>query len=105
MYKYKNYQIEPWSNGFQIVPGTITSISSFVIKTENFGCGVAFAMGMLERMANPHISEEDVQSGVKKTLENLIDSDKIKNLEEYTFEFHSGKFVQVDNPSWWKKSS
>ena len=105
MNKYKNCQIEPWSNGFQIVPGTLTSISSFIIKTEDFACGVAFAMGMLERMASSHVSEEDVQSEVEKTLENLIDSGKLKNLEEYTFELHSGKFLQVDNPSWWKKSS
>src|SRR3989344_4517744 len=102
---YSNFQIESWSDGFKIVPGTLTASSSFIVKKDGFACGFAFAMGMLDRMAYSHIKDEDINNQIQKIMQTKIDSRELINLEEYTFEFRTGQFLEVQNPKWWKKSS
>lgn len=101
---YKDYEVEPWSDGFKIIPGTLTKISSFIVKKDRFATGFAFAMDMLERMAYSHIKEADIEKQVEDIIKAAIDSGKMKNLDEYTFEFCTGRFYEVNNPTWWTKS-
>jgi len=102
--EYKGYTITPHNIDFEIVPGTLTRIASFIVTRGEVGAGFAFAEGMLNRMSHPHLKDEDLLEEARNIIKSLIDNNKIEHLEEYTFELHSSNFLQVNNPKWWIKS-
>lgn len=101
---YKGYTITPHNIGFEIVPGTLTSIASFIVTKGEIGAGFAFAEGMLNRMSHPHLKDEDLFEEARNIIKRFIDNNKIEHLEEYTFELHSSNFLRVNDPKWWIKS-
>lgn len=102
--KYKDFDIIPHSLGFEISPGTLTRIASFIIRKDDLVAGFAFAEGMLNRMAHPHLTDEDLLGDAREIIKKYIDNGQIKHLEEYTFECHSSNFIDVKDPQWWIKS-
>lgn len=102
--QYSNYEIIKWSDGFQLVPGSLNLIASFIIRKENFAAGFAFRVGYLDWVAK-QLKQEDLISKARKTIEDYLDNKEIKSLDELTFEYDSSDFVRVENPKWWLKST
>lgn len=102
--QYSSYEIIKWSDGFQLVPGSLNLIASFIIKKENFAAGFAFRVGYLDWVAK-QLKQEDLINQAKKIIKNCLDNKEVKNLDELTFEFHSDEFIKVENPKWWNKSN
>lgn len=102
--KYKGFEIIPHSDGFQISPGTIRRIASFIVRRDNVISGFAFAEEMPIRMSHPEIKDEDLLQEADQIIKTHIDNDQVKHLEGYTFEFHPTNFIDVDNPQWWNKT-
>ena len=102
--KYKNFEILKWTDGFQLVSGSLNTVASFIVRKDNFAVGFAFGVGYLDWLAK-QLKEDDLLKKAKRIIENHIDNKEMKSLDEYTFEFHPPEFVAVDNPRWWIKSS
>ena len=102
--KYKDFDIIPHNFGFEISPGTLIRIASFIVRKDDLITGFAFAEGFLTRMAHPELKDEDLLKEAKEIIKKYIDSGKLKHLEEYTFEYHPSNFIDVENPTWWVKS-
>lgn len=101
--KYKDFEIEKWSSGFQVVPGSLNIVASFIIKKENFAAGFAFRVGYLDWVAK-QLKEIDLMPKIEEIIKGYIDKGQVKSLDEFTFEYHSSEFTAVDNPKWWIKS-
>ncbi len=101
---YKNFDIIPHGFGFEISPGTLIRIASFIVKNEKTISGFAFAEGMLNRMSHPEISDENLLVQANSIIKEYINTEKIQNFEEYTFELHHLDFIAVNAPHWWKKT-
>ncbi len=102
---FKNYEINPYSIGFENPGGTLIRIASFIVRKDDLVAVFAFTDGgMLIHMSHPHLNDEYLLNEAKKIINNFIDNNKIKHLEEYTFEFHPSNYIQVINPKWWNKT-
>ncbi len=101
---YKGFTIRPHGNGFEFSPGTLIRIASFIVQKDDVVACFAFAEGMLNRMSHPEINDEDLLREAEEIIKRDIDNDKIRHLEEYTFEYHPSSFIDVDNPKWWIKT-
>ena len=102
--KYKDFDIIPHNFGFEISPGTLIRIASFIVRKDDLITGFAFAEGFLTRMAHPELKDEDLLKEAKEIIKKYIDSGKLKHLEEYTFEYQPSNFIDVENPTWLVKS-
>lgn len=102
--KYKDFEIEKWSDGFKLVSGSLHSIASFIVKKENFAVAFAFKVSYLDWVAQ-ELKEEELLSKAEKIIKGYIDNNKILNLQEYTFEYLEPEFTSVNNPKWWIKST
>lgn len=101
--QYSNYEIEKWSDGFQLAPGSFNLIASFIVKKEKFTAGFAFRVGFLDWVAK-QLKQEDLTDLAQKIIRNYLDTKEVKNFDELTFEFISDGFNEVKNPKWWNKS-
>ena len=104
MTSYKGFTITSYSDGFQVSPGTLIRIASFIVRKDDLIAGFAFAESMLTRMANPELKDEELLQKAEEMIKKYIDDNAIKHLEEYTFEYHPSAFIDVDNPKWWVKT-
>ena len=102
--QYSNYEIIKWSDGFQLVSGSLNLIASFVVRKKNFAAGFACRVGYLDWVAK-QLKQDDLMNKAKKIIEDYLDNKEIKSLDEFTFEYHSSDFIKVENPKWWIKSS
>lgn len=103
--KYKEFDIVPHSSGFENPAGTLIRIASFIVRKDDLIAVFAFMDGgMLLRMSDPHIKDENLLKQAREIIERYVDSGKIKHLEEYTFEYHPSEYVQVYDPNWWNKT-
>ncbi len=104
--RYKDFDILPHNFGFEVSPGTLIRIASFVVRKRNDDLitGFAFAEGFLTRMAHPELKDKDLLEEAREIIKQHIDAGGLKHLEEYTFEYHPSNFIKVDDPSWWVKS-
>jgi hypothetical protein len=102
--QYSSYEIEKWSNGFKLVPGSLHLIASFIVKKEGFVAGFAFKVSYLDWVAQ-QLKGDELMSKAEKIIKSYIDSNKVKRLEEYTFEYMESEFISVNNPKWWIKSN
>lgn len=102
---YKGYQINTWSEGFEVVPGSLNTIASFIIRWDKNVCGFAFAVGFLTRMAQPEINDTDLISKALSVIKKNIDKESLEHMSEYTYEYQNDEFIEVQNPKWWKKTS
>lgn len=102
--EYKGFDIVSHSPGFEISPGTLTRIASFIVRSNDLISGFAFAEGMLTRMSHPHLKDKDLLEEADGIIKEYIDDEKLKHLEEYTFEYRPSNFICVNNPKWWVKS-
>lgn len=102
---FSEFKIIDWSNGFQMVPGQLYTIASFIAKKGGFAAGFAFRLSYLDMVSR----EIDTQALIKKArdiIKTCMDSGRVSNLDELTFEFQDpDDFVEVKNPTWWKKST
>lgn len=102
---YKDYEIIPHSIGFKNQSGTLIRIASFIVRKGDLIAVFAFTDGgMLVRMSHQHLNDDYLLNEVEKIINNFIDNNNIKHLEEYTFEFHPSNYVQVIGPKWWNKT-
>ena len=102
--KYKDFEIEKWSDGFKLVPGSLHSIASFVVKKKDFAAGFAFKVSYLDWVAQD-LKEKELLLKAERIIKGYIDNNKILSRQEYTFEYFEPEFVSVDNPKWWIKST
>jgi hypothetical protein len=102
--QYSSYEIEKWSDGFQLVPGSLSLIASFIVRKENFTAGFAFRVGYLDWAAK-QLKQEDLINKAQKIIKYYLDNKEVKNLDELTFEYDSLDFIKVENPRWWIKST
>jgi hypothetical protein len=100
---FLDFVIEDWSKGFQIVPGTLTSICSFIVRRDDFIAGFAFHVGFLDWVSKK-LKNDEMVAKTKDIIKTYIDEDKVKHLDELTFEYLNSNFVEVKNPDWWIKS-
>lgn len=97
------YEIIRWSDGFQLVPGSLNIVASFIARREGFAAGFAFRVGYLDWVAK-QLRGKDLIKKAEKIIAHYLGKKEIKNLEELTFEYRSPDFVAVSNPKWWIKS-
>lgn len=103
--KYKEFEIISYSSGFQISPVTMIRIASFIVRKDRLISVFAFSDGGISlRMAHSEIKDENLLVEAEEIIKRFIDDDKVKHLEEYTFEFQPTNFINVNNPRWWIKS-
>lgn len=103
--KYKEFTIMPYNQGFEISPGTLMRIASFIVTKDNLISGFAFTDGgMLLHMSHPHIKDEKLLEDAKQIIKSFIDNNQLEHLEEYTFEYYPSNFIQVNDPKWWTKA-
>lgn len=102
--QYLSYEIISWSDGFQLVPGSLNLVASFIVRKENFAAGFAFRVGYLDWVAK-QLKQDDLINKAKRIIKDYLDTKEIKNLDELTFEYHSPDFIKVENPKWWIKST
>jgi hypothetical protein len=100
--EYKGYEISFYSPGFEMFPDRFGSIAKFIVKKPDFVAGFAFAVAGLEMFAAPETTEQHLEDLAKQEIRKYIDSGDITHKSEYTFEFLSGRFMEVENPVWWK---
>lgn len=102
---YNDYQILPHSQGFQFSPGTLIRIASFLVVKADMTVGFAFTDGgLLLRMSHTDLKDEVLLEEAKKIIKTSIDNNKIRNLEEYTFEYYPNNYIEIENALWWTKS-
>ena len=103
--KYKDFDIIPYSVGFEHAPGTLIRIASFIVYKQDLVAVFAFTDGgMLLRMSHPHLKDENLLREATEIIQGKIDANKIKNHEEYTFEYYPLNFIEVNDPKWWIKT-
>jgi len=100
---YFDYEIEEWSDGFQILPGTLSLIASFIVKKEEFVAGFAFRIGYLDWVSR-HLKNDDLIPKAKSLIKHYLDKGNVKHLDELTFDFNYPNFTKVDDAKWWTKS-
>ena len=101
---YKDYQIIAYSEGFQISPGTLITIASFIVKKGDQIAVFAFAVGFLDRVADLSLTDDQLLEEANSIIEKHIDNGVVKHLEEYTYGFYPSNFLEEDNPKWWIKT-
>jgi len=101
--KYKNFEVLKWTDGFQLVPGSLNIVASFIVRRENFAVGFAFRVDYLDWLAS-ELKEAVLLEKTREVIKDYIGNKKMNSLDEYTFEFHTPDFVCVKNPKWWIKS-
>ncbi len=102
--KHKGFDIIPYSPGFELFTDRLGIIASFIVRNTDTVSVFAFAVGGLTMFANTNISDDDLLEEAKGIIKRHIDNELVKNLEEYTFEYHPSNFISVDNPKWWIKT-
>lgn len=100
---YKEYEVMQRSYGFEPFPDRFGSIGRYIVKKDDLVTGFAFAVPGLERFAAPNITEKDLEAMAVEKIKAAIDQRMLKKLHEYTYEYHSSEFIQVNDPEWWKK--
>lgn len=101
--EYKGFRIVPRFDGFQLAPDRPMGIASFVVSKNDIICVFAFGVGLLSQIAEEDFTEEDLWDGAQLAIKDYIDSDRIGNLEEFTFELQNREFVEVEDVKWWDK--
>jgi hypothetical protein len=101
--QYNGFEISLYSPGFEMFPDRFGSIAKFIVKKPGFVVGFAFAVPGLEMLATPNITENDLETMAVEKIKVAIDQGALKKLHEYTYEYHSSEFIQVNDPEWWKK--
>ena len=99
-----NYDLERWSNGFQIVPGSLNLICSFLVRNEGLVAGFAFRVGYLDWVSKKLKNEELIRKA-EEIIKQYMNNEKANNREELTFEYNHPNFLKVDNPIWWIKTN
>ena len=102
--EYKGFKITSFSRGFEMFQNRFGSIAKFVVIHRNVSAGFAFAVAGTELFEIPEIKSIDLEGIAISKIKEFIDREDIKNGGEYTFEFWSGDFIEVENPDWWVKN-
>jgi hypothetical protein len=102
--KYKDYEIIPYSEGFQISPGTLIAIASFFVRKDDQITVFAFAVSFLDKVADLNLTDDRLLKQANSIIEKHIDDGVVKHLEEYTYGFYPSNFLQENNPKWWIKT-
>lgn len=101
--KYKNFQIETWYQGFS-PDANLIRISCYIVKNSDYYCLFIFGDPLLKRMANPDISEEEIETQQFELIKEKIDNESLENYEEYIFQYYGHNYLEENNVHWWKKS-
>lgn len=102
--KYGCFDIIPYSPGFELFVDRLGIVASFIVRNDEVVSVFAFAVGGLAMFAQPKMSNDDFLKEAREIIKEHIDSKGVQRLEEYTFEYHSSNFINVDNPLWWTKT-
>ena len=102
--KYKDYEIIPHSEGFQISPGTLIAIASFIVRKGDQITVFAFAVSFLDRVANSNLTNDQLLDEANSIIDKHVDNGAVKHLEEYTYGFYPSNFLLENNPKWWTKT-
>lgn len=100
--KYSNFSIMSWSGGFKYSDGLI-SIASYLVTGEGITAAFAFAVSALTTMSH-NLNPDDLLVEAEKIIESHIDTGKVNDRKELTFEYHPNEFIEVTDPKWWVKS-
>lgn len=101
LFEHEGYEVLPYSLGFELFPNRFGSIAKYIIRKQDFVVGFAFAVPGLELFALPHITEPDLEAMAYRIIRERIATHDFKKLGEYTYEFSSGSFIEVNSPDWW----
>src|SRR3990172_6570318 len=93
--EYKGFVIEPWYGRFVPLSDRAGAVASFIVRKEKVTSVFAFAISLLNAMTK-QILDRELMGKTQETIRNYIDKGKLVNLKEFTFEFESGEFVEVD---------
>lgn len=100
------YVVQLQGDGFRFVSNLAGKIASFwvVNKGKNIRSIFAFATSMLDSFAHTDNSEDEMIEKATSLIKEYIDSNKIVDKEEYTFQYKTHQFIFEENPSWWIKT-
>lgn len=102
--KHKEFTIIAYSNGFEFVPGRLVRAAVFIVTNGESIIGFVFSDGgLLLRMAQPDLKDEVLLEKAINKIKEKIDTARLEDLEEYTFEYFPGNYVER-NVIWWEKN-
>jgi len=104
--EYKNFVIQLQGEGFKPLVNAAGRVASFwvVSKEPKIRSIFAFATSLLDFLENQGDSEDKILDLAVFLREQDIDNRKVKDLEEYTFQYKSHQFIPDDNAGWWQKT-
>lgn len=102
---YNSFEIEKRDKGFVTLPNSFGKVISFWVinKEKNIRSIFAFAYSALDAFAFTLPSEESLVVEAINKIKEYIDTNKINDLEEYTFEYKGREFSLNQSAEWWKK--
>ncbi|OGG14028.1 hypothetical protein A2773_05770 [Candidatus Gottesmanbacteria bacterium RIFCSPHIGHO2_01_FULL_39_10] len=103
---YKGYTIQSQGEGFQVMPNSAGRIATFWVVNEDKKVRSMFVVARSLTDSFSHIdqSEDLIIDELIILIKSYIDGEKVKDLEEYTFEYKNGQLFYDSDPKWWNKT-
>jgi hypothetical protein len=102
--EHKDFIIQMQGNGFRLVPNAAGTVASFWVVGPRIRSVFAFMRSFSEAFDIEEDSEDKILEAAIEIIKGVIDSSRIQDLEEYTYEYRGGKFILVENVKWWAKT-
>ena len=101
---YKNFDIFLRLPGFESIQIAFGKVALFIARSGDVIEAFAFAYPGLDNFRNNTINEVELLKKAEDEIEKFIDAKKIKNNQEYTFEYKDRSYHEVPNAAWWVKT-
>ncbi len=96
-----DYEIKPFSNGFESLPGRFGLIAKFKAFKNFESIGFAFVMDGTMAMANIGDKTDPIELA-SQTMHDKIMSNNFFDGDMFTYEYRNRRFEPVEWPSWWE---
>ena len=99
---YHGWAISQRLPGFEFTPMLLGKIASFVVEGPERQLTVfAFMYPLLASWADGALDEERLMADAVRTIQGAVEGDRLGSQRDLTFEYHAGRYIEVDHPAWW----
>lgn len=104
--EHNNFIIQMQGDGFRFMSNVSGTVASFWVVSANpvIRSIFAFSRSLTDGFESEEESDEKLWESAINIIKSKIDENRIQDLEEYTYEYRSGKFFPVNNVNWWNKT-
>jgi hypothetical protein len=104
--EYKKFVIQLQGSGFESLVRAAGKVASFWVVSNDpkIRSIFAFSTSMMDFFENQGDTEEKILELAVFVIKQYIDENRVEDLEEYTFEYRSHQFMNVNSASWWTKT-